>query len=166
MQLTLTVISPPHLIDYSSIIRRPFSRRLLLAFVVACCPFSSSFAARICRHLLFFVALVCHRLLSASVVPHAFFCCPLSLPAARICHPSLTFVVAVCRSLFDKICMLAMQRRGQRLTVGRGIHRLKKRLPSPLPKPSAHGFAYDATSRRIELEQEHVRLRRQQTHGG
>jgi len=42
----------------------------------------------------------------------------------------------------------------------------KKRLPSPLPKPSAHGFAYDATSRRIELEREHVRLRQRQTHGG
>ena len=38
----------------------------------------------------------------------------------------------------------------------------KKRLPSPLPKPSAHSFVYDATSRRIELEQEHVRLRRRQ----
>jgi hypothetical protein len=36
----------------------------------------------------------------------------------------------------------------------------RKRLPSPLPKPSAHGFVYDATSRRIELEREHVRLRR------
>ncbi len=177
MQLTLTVITyshlfpPPHLIDYSPIICRPFSHRLLLTFVVACCPFLSSFAARICPHLplflsFLFVVLFCHRSLSASVVPHAFFCCPQSSPAACIRHPSLTFVVAVCRSLIDKICMLAMQRKGQRSTVGGGIHRQKKRLPSPLPKPSANGFAYDATSRRIEIEREHVRLRQWQTHGG
>jgi hypothetical protein len=38
----------------------------------------------------------------------------------------------------------------------------KQRLPSPL---IAQGIAYDATSRRIELERAQVRLRRRQTHG-
>ena len=40
----------------------------------------------------------------------------------------------------------------------------KKRLPSPLPKPSAHGIAYDATGRCIEFERAQVRLRQRQTH--
>jgi hypothetical protein len=48
----------------------------------------------------------------------------------------------------------------------RGMREEEDHKPSPLPKPSAHGFAYDATSRRIELEREHVRLRRRQMHGG
>ena len=107
MQLTLTVITyshlfpPPHLINYSPIIRRPFSRRLLLAFVVACCPFSSSFATRICRHLPpFFVILVCHPLLSSFAVR---FCRPsrlllLSIVVARRLHSS-SFSDLRCRCL-------------------------------------------------------------------
>ncbi len=42
----------------------------------------------------------------------------------------------------------------------------KQHLPSPLPKPIAHDVAYDATSRRIELERAQVRLRQRQTDGG
>ncbi len=104
MQLTLTVITyslipPPHLIDYSPIIRRPFSRRLLLAFVVACCPFLSSSAARICRHLPpFIVILVCRPLLSSFVVR---FCRPsrlllLSIVVARRSHLSSFFNLRCC----------------------------------------------------------------------
>ncbi len=138
MQLTFTVITyshifpPPHLIDYSPIIRRPFSRHLLLAFVVACCPFLSLFAARICRHLPpFFVILFCRPLLSSFAVH---FCRPsrlllLSIVIARRSHSS---------SFFDLRCrclpIIAWQNMSpERSTVGGGIHRQKSAYLLPCP---------------------------------
>ncbi len=76
-----TLIFTPHLIDHSPIILRPFSLRSLHAFLVACCPFSLSFNARICRRLLpFFVIVRCPLLLSFAVC---------------FCHPSRLLLLSI-----------------------------------------------------------------------
>ena len=117
-------------------------------FVIVCRPLLSSFAVRFCRP---------SRLLLLSIV--------------NIRRSHLSSFFALCCRCLPLLCStkcVCWQGSGGvrvRQLVGGFIDK-KQRLPSPLPKPRAHGVEYDAMSRRIQLEWAQVRLRRRQTHGG